>query len=71
MKPVPGKARQNVMGAIPEAFWTEMCGFLNELNINFNNVEVDGYKVGGYVAISNAVLEDSDIALATGITYKF
>lgn len=67
VKPVPGKARQNVMGAIPEAFWTEMCGFLNELNINFNNVEVDGYKVGGYVAISNAVLEDSDIALATEV----
>lgn len=67
VKPVPGKARQNVMGAIPEAVWTEMCGFLNELNLNFNNVEVDGYKVGGYVAISNAVLEDSDIALATEV----
>lgn len=67
VKSVPGKARQNVMGAIPEAVWTEMCGFLNELNLNFNNVEVDGYKVGGYVAISNAVLEDSDIALATEV----
>ena len=55
------------MGAIPEAVWTEMCGVLNELNLSFNNVEVDGYKVGGYVAICNAVLEDSDIALATEI----
>lgn len=67
VKSVPGKARQNIMGAIPEAVWTEMCGVLNELNLSFNNVEVDGYKVGGFVAICNAVLEDSDIALATEI----
>ena len=67
VKSVPGKARQNVMGAIPEAIWTEMCSTLNELNLTFNNVEVDGYKVGGFIAICNAVLEDSDIALATEI----
>ncbi|MDO4156501.1 MAG: phage major capsid protein [Oscillospiraceae bacterium] len=67
VKNVPGKARQNVMGAIPEAIWTEMCSVLNELNLTFNNVEVDGYKVGGYIAICNAVLEDSDIALASEI----
>ena len=67
VKSVPGKARQNVMGAIPEAVWTEMCSTLNELNLTFNNVEVDGYKVGGFIAICNAVLEDSDIALASEI----
>lgn len=67
VKSVPGKARQNVMGAIPEAIWTEMCSTLNELNLTFNNVEVDGYKVGGFIAICNAVLEDSDIAIATEI----
>lgn len=67
VKNVPGKARQNVMGAIPEAAWTEMCASLNELNLSFTAVEVDGYKVGGYIAICNAVLEDSDIALASEI----
>lgn len=65
LKKVPGKARQNILGTIPEAIWTEMCGKLNELDFLFNQVEVDGYKVGGYVAICNAMLEDSDIALAT------
>ena len=64
---VPGKARQNIMGAIPEAVWTEMCATLNELSLSFNSVEVDGYKVGGYIAICNAILEDSDISLATEI----
>jgi len=64
---VPGKARQNIMGAIPEAVWTEMCASLNELEISFTSVEVDGYKVGGYIAICNAVLEDSDIGLASEI----
>ncbi len=67
VKGVPGKARQNVMGAIPEAVWTEMCASLNELDLSFTAVEVDGYKVGGYIAICNAVLEDSDIALASEI----
>lgn len=65
LKKVPGTARQNVMGTIPEAVWTEMCGKLNELNFLFNQVETDGYKVGGYVAICNATLEDSDLSLAT------
>lgn len=64
---VSGKARQTVMGTIPEAVWTEMCAKLNELNFTFNAVEVDGYKIGGYVAICNATLEDSDINLATEI----
>lgn len=64
---VSGIARQNIAGAIPEAVWTEMCGNINELNISFNQIEVDGYKVGGYIAICNATLEDSDLNLANEI----
>lgn len=58
--PVKGYARQNVLGAIPEAIWTEACAALNEMNLAFSQVELDGYKVGGYIAICNANLEDSD-----------
>lgn len=64
LKQVSGKARQTVAGAIPEAVWTEACGKLNELNLNFYGEEVDAYKVGGYIAVCNALLEDSDINLA-------
>ena len=64
---VPGTGRQTIAGSIPEGVWTEMCGKLNELDMYFNGVEVDGYKVGGFIAICNAILEDSDIALATEI----
>lgn len=64
---VGGTARQTIMGDIPEAVWTEMCKKLNELALDFSAVEVDGYKVGGYIAICNAVLDDSDINLATVI----
>ena len=67
VKRVPGKARQNVMGTIPEAVWTEMCATLNELDLSFTGVEVDGYKVGGFIAICNAILEDSDLNLASEI----
>lgn len=64
---VSGNARQNIAGAIPEAVWTEMCANLNELALTFNQIEVDGYKVGGYIAVCNAVLQDSDINLANEI----
>lgn len=64
---VPGKARQTIQGTIPEAVWTEMNAAINELSLVFNDAEVDGYKVAGYMVINNAVLKDSDIDLATTI----
>ena len=66
-KPLKGTARQNITGTVPEAVWTEMVGALNELEISFNQVEVDGYKVGGFVVIPNSTLQDSDISLASEI----
>ncbi|CAI3193121.1 phage major capsid protein [Clostridium neonatale] len=67
LKPVSGKARQNIAGAVPEGIWTEAVGKLNELSIVFNQIEVDGYKVGGFIAVPNSLLEDSDINLANEI----
>lgn len=64
---VPGKARQTIQGTIPEAVWTEMNAAINELSLVFNDAEVDGYKVAGYMVINNAVLKDSDIDLASTI----
>ena len=63
LQQVPGIARQNIMGYIPEAVWTEACATLNELDFGFSQVEVDGYKVGGFIPICNATLEDSDVDL--------
>ncbi len=65
VKAINGEGRMVVMGTIPEAVWTDCCANLNELNLAFNDVEVDCWKVGGYFAVCNANLEDSDIALAT------
>ncbi len=67
LRPVPGQARQRIMGTIPEAVWTEMCSKLNELDLSFNDTEVDGYKVGGFFAVCNAILEDNDVNLASEI----
>lgn len=64
LRHIGGTGRMNIMGSIPEAVWTEMCGKLNELSLGFNDTEVDGYKVGGFFAICNAVLSDSDLNLA-------
>ena len=65
---VKGKARITIAGATPEAAWTEMyTGVSEELALAFCADKFDGYKVSGYVAISNDYLVDSDIALATEI----
>ena len=64
LRQVAGEGRVVIEGTIPEAVWTEACANLNELDLSFSKVEVDGYKVGGYFKICNATLEDSDVDLA-------
>ena len=60
---VRGEARQNIMGSVPEAIWTDCCANLNELTMAFYGWEFDCYKVAGYFTICNANLEDSDLDL--------
>lgn len=67
VRPLRGEGRTSIMGTIPEAVWTEMCANLNELDLSFYEAEVDGYKVGGFIPVCNANLEDSDIDLAAEI----
>ena len=67
IREVSGQARQTIAGTVPEAVWTEMCGNLNELTFVFNQVTLDGYKVGGFVPVCNALLEDNDVNLASWI----
>lgn len=67
--PVKGTARQLVVGDIPEGIWTEMGAVLNELEFVLNQVEVDGYGVGGYIPVPNWLLRDSDINLGEEIVY--
>lgn len=67
LRTVSGKSRQNIMGEMPEAVWTEACASLNELSFGFSQTEVDGYKVGGIIYICAATLEDSDLNLANEI----
>lgn len=67
VRDVRGQARQTIAGTVPEAVWTEMCGAINELELVFNQVVVDGYKVAGFVPVCNSILEDNDINLADWI----
>ena len=62
-----GNGRLNIMGTIPEAVWTECCANLNEMDLVFNDVEIDCNKVGAFIPVCNAILEDSDVDLANEI----
>jgi len=63
VRQVSGDATQLIMGVVPEAIWTDCCANLNELTLGFNDVEMACYKVGGYFAVCNANIEDSDLDL--------
>ena len=69
VRPVPGEARQTIAGTIPEAIWIEMCGAINELTFQFNQITTDGYKVAGFIPICNSLLEDTtnNLDLASSI----
>lgn len=64
---VAGEGRAVIMGVIPEAVWTDCCANLNELDLGFFDAEIGCWRVGGYFAICNANLEDSDLDLAAEI----
>ena len=64
---ISGNGRELIMGSIPEAVWTDCCANLNELTLGFNDEEVGCWKVGGYFAVCDANLEDSDIDLMSEI----
>lgn len=59
VRSVPGEARQTIAGTVPEAIWTEMCGAINELSFQFNQITLDGFKVAGIIPICNSLLEDT------------
>lgn len=64
LRRIGGTGRMVIEGTIPEAVWTDCCANLNELDLGFNDVEVGCWRVGGFFAVCNATLEDSDIDLA-------
>ena len=66
-----GEGRITIAGSVSEAVWTEACAKLNELALNFNRVSLDGYKVGGYIDVCTAILEDTDFNLADFILNGF
>lgn len=61
---VKGSGRISIAGTVSEAVWTEACAKLNELSFGLNRVDLDGYKVGGYIDVCTAILEDTDFNLA-------
>lgn len=60
---VSGTSVLPIMGNVPEGVWTDCCATLNELDLGFSALEMNCYKVGGFFAVCNAVVEDSDLDL--------
>lgn len=61
---VGGTSRIILDGADPEAVWVEQSGAISQIEGGFAKVEFDGWKLAGYMAIPNDIIEDSLINLA-------
>lgn len=67
-----GTARLIMNSGSPKLFWTEKCESLQESALGaLNEVEIDGFKLGGYLFICNALIEDSMIDLANYVEEEF
>lgn len=53
-----GETRQTFLRGVPEGVWTESKASLNELDLNFAQITIDAYKVGGYIPVHNSTIED-------------
>lgn len=67
LKQINGKARVPVLGTVPEAVWTEQGGKINEITMDFTEVDLDGYKLAGFIPVANWILEDNDVDLLGNI----
>lgn len=67
-----GKGRIIINSGDVVLHWTENCEPLKEVTLGeLNAVELDSYKLGGYVFLCNAMIEDSAIDLADYINNEF
>lgn len=59
-----------VGGTIPEFDWIEEKGVYNEKDLTFSQIEINAYKIGGIIKISEELLEDSAINIESYILNK-
>ena len=65
---IGGTGRAVIAGDIPEAIWFEVGKkALDELEDKLDGVELDGFGLGGYVAVPNIIIENSLINLASHV----
>ena len=64
VKAIAGEGKQNIIGAAPEAVWTDTVGKFNELAFTLTQVKMAGEKVAGYIPVPNPYLQDSSEDLA-------
>lgn len=69
---IKGTTRVVINAGTPTLVWTEMCDKLEETVLgSIDKVELDGYKLGAYAFICNAIIEDSEIDFANFIEQEF
>ena len=67
---VGGTSRVILDGADPEAIWVEMSDAIQQVTSSFSQIELDGFKLAGYMAIPNDIIDDAMINLAEYVEKK-
>lgn len=67
-----GEGRIVFNAGTPKLFWTEQCESLKEAVLGeINEIELDGFKLGGYVFLCKAFVEDAIIDVADYVVKEF
>ncbi|MBY0202009.1 phage major capsid protein [Paenibacillus cucumis (ex Kampfer et al. 2016)] len=69
LRTVKGEGRQIVSTDILEAIWTDAVQFYGELKVSFSGIEVEGYRVSGFISLNNCLLDGPTIDFANELEY--
>lgn len=70
--PIKGNTRIVFNAGTPKLFWTEKCASLQEATLGeLKEIELDNFKLGGYVFLCKAFVEDAVIDIADYIIKEF
>lgn len=69
---IKGETRIVFNAGTPKLFWTEKCASLKEATLGeFREIELDNFKLGGYVFLCKAFIEDAIIDIADYVIKEF
>lgn len=70
LQPVSGNSRQIISDSLLEAVWVDAFQSLKEFQVDISGLEMESYRLGGFIPICTSTLKDGDYILSGEFEYK-